>query len=63
MSTDQDVALDDLVDVSSEDEEERNMAQLITDLTKRISENPESVGKLVEMNENLINMTEPKKSH
>ena len=63
MSTDQDVSLDDLVDVSSEDEEERNMVQLITDLTKRISENPESVGKLVEMNENLINITEPKKSH
>ena len=63
MSTDQDVALDDLVDVSSEDEEEHNMAQLITDLTKRISKNPESVGKLVEMNENLINMTEPKKTH
>ena len=46
----------DLADVSSEDEEEHDMMKIINNLTKRISENPDSMSKIVEMNEKTMEM-------
>lgn len=56
MSTNELVDMDDMIDVSSEDEEKVNMGEVLNRMVKRIQEDPDKLNSIQDMNKTLTNL-------